>query len=73
MEWFRTVFGVTGFLDFYVNNNLEWGVELLRGGDRMKEHVDHFADREGYEDIPFKRWVIMTRLPCFLVQSMELN
>jgi len=53
------IFGATGFLDFYVNNNLEWGVELLREGDRMKEHAGRFADGGQYENIPLKRWVII--------------
>ena len=53
------VFGSVGFLDFYVNGNLCWGVELLREGDRMKEHSERFAHDGEYKDIPLKEWVII--------------
>ena len=53
------IFGSTGFLDFYVNNGLEWGVELLREGDRMGEHAKRFVDGGTYEDIPLEHWVII--------------
>ena len=29
------IFGASGFLDFYVNGELSWGVELLREGEGM--------------------------------------
>ena len=54
------IFGSTGFLDFYVNNGLEWGVELLREGDRMSEHLERFiVDDRSYQDIPLGQCAIL--------------
>ncbi|CAG8453033.1 4396_t:CDS:1, partial [Paraglomus occultum] len=53
------VFGSVGFLDFYVDGDLCWGVELLREGDRMKEHRKRFAQDGEYKNIPLKEWVII--------------
>jgi hypothetical protein len=39
------LFNCAGFLDFYVNGGLNWGIELLREGDRATEHAARF--REG--------------------------
>jgi hypothetical protein len=46
-----SVFGSVGFLDFYVN-----GVELLRQGDKMKEHAHRFVRGGQYKEIPLKEW-----------------
>lgn len=53
------VFGSVGFLDFYVNGNNCWGIELLREGSEMKEHAERFARGGRYEDIPLKEWAIV--------------
>ena len=53
------VFGSVGFLDFYVNGDLCWGVELLREGDRMKQHAARFTQEGQYNAIPLKKWVII--------------
>jgi len=56
-----TVFGCAGELDFYVNGDLNWGIELLREGDRQSEHVRRFEkDGEYHKILPFlKEWVIL--------------
>ena len=46
------IFGSTGFLDFYVNNRLEWGVEFLCEGCKMKEHAERFFSVGKYGGIP---------------------
>jgi len=50
------IFGSTGFLDFYVNSGLEWGMELLHEGDRMENHAKWFVSGGTYEEIPLKHW-----------------
>ncbi|CAG8566911.1 9009_t:CDS:2 [Ambispora leptoticha] len=52
------VFGSAGFLDFYVNKNFCWGIELTREGDRLKEHAQRFEGGD-YADIPLKDWAII--------------
>ena len=38
---------VTGELDFYVNGSLQWCLELLRNGDKVREHLDRFGSNDG--------------------------
>jgi hypothetical protein len=35
--------GAVGSLDFYVNGQLGWGIELFIEGDRMKQHKARFT------------------------------
>jgi len=35
-------FGTDGLVDFYVNDNKKWIIEIIREGDRLKEHQDRF-------------------------------
>ena len=30
--------GACGFLDFFINGELHWDIELLRDGDSLREH-----------------------------------
>ena len=53
------VFGSAGFLDFYVNADLCWGIELLREGDRMKEHAARFTQGGQSNVIPLNEWAII--------------
>ena len=53
------VFGSSGFLDFYVNGAYQWGVELSREGQKMKDHAKRFAEHGAYTDIPLKQWAII--------------
>ncbi|KAF8437406.1 hypothetical protein BGX38DRAFT_1211648, partial [Terfezia claveryi] len=50
------IFGSVGYLDFYVNGDLNWGIELLREGDRMKQHAKRFIEDGAYAVIPLKEW-----------------
>ena len=29
-------------MDFYINDGLNWGVKLMREGERMSQHIDRF-------------------------------
>lgn len=53
------IFGSVGYLDFYVNGDLNWGIELLREGDRMKQYAKRFIEDGAYAVIPLKEWVII--------------
>ncbi|CAG8505027.1 10504_t:CDS:2 [Acaulospora colombiana] len=53
------VFGTAGFLDFYVNEKLCWGIELTCEGNRLKEHAERFEQDGKYADIPLKNWAII--------------
>ena len=38
---------IAGEIDFYLNGNLRWGIELVVNGDRIGEHIDRFAVPRG--------------------------
>ena len=49
-----------GFLDFYINGNIQWGIELLREGNTIKEHLDRFIKPNGkYSNMKFKEYLIL--------------
>jgi hypothetical protein len=53
------VFGSSGFLDYYINGEICWGIELTREGDLMSEHARRFHEGGEYEEIPLRQWVIL--------------
>jgi hypothetical protein len=38
---------IAGEVDFYLNSNLRWGIELLVNGDGIGEHISRFAPPNG--------------------------
>ena len=53
------VYGSSGYLDFYINGGLRWGVELRIEGKRSADHVARFASDGRYSNIPFTHWAII--------------
>ncbi|KAF8436136.1 hypothetical protein BGX38DRAFT_1215227 [Terfezia claveryi] len=53
------VFGSRGYLDFYIDEDLQWGVEIMREGSRMAEHIDRFSPSGRYTRIPCSQWRII--------------
>jgi len=53
------VFGSEGFLDFYVDGALGWGIELVREGSELKKHAERFKPDGKYSDIPMNEWAII--------------
>ncbi|PKY58787.1 hypothetical protein RhiirA4_429963 [Rhizophagus irregularis] len=50
-----------GYLDFYINDKRNWAIELLRDGDRLKEHQRRFGKHSVYASIKkiAKEWAII--------------
>jgi len=40
------MFGSKGLLDFYINGNLQWMIEIDREGERLNDHLERFASKE---------------------------
>ncbi|CAG8611008.1 9954_t:CDS:1, partial [Dentiscutata heterogama] len=53
------VFGSLRFLDFYVDGELCWGVELTHEENKLNEHAERFETDGTYADIPLKQWAIL--------------
>jgi len=53
------VFGATGYLDFYVNDNKQWAIELTREGKDLDEHIERFGENGEYYEIPNKDWAVL--------------
>jgi hypothetical protein len=47
-----------GKIDFYIPRG-EWGVELLRDGDRLKDHSSRFEGQGAYANMNFKDYVTL--------------
>ena len=54
-------FGSNGYIDFYVNNNNKWAIELLRDGNRLQEHQKRFEKGGIYIPIlkQVKKWALI--------------
>ncbi len=55
-------FNQRAYLDLYVNDGLQWGIELIRrgGGKKLEEHVGRFSQNNGrYCNIPMKRYAVL--------------
>ncbi|CAB4410130.1 unnamed protein product [Rhizophagus irregularis] len=53
------VFGSDGYLDYYINGEICWGIELTREGNHLAEHANRFYENGKYKDIPLKEWIIL--------------
>jgi hypothetical protein len=51
---------IEGEVDFYINGELRWGIELLILGDKITEHMNRFAQPDGkYVPLGVKDYVIV--------------
>jgi hypothetical protein len=49
-----------GFIDFYVNDRLQWAIELLRQGQVLQEHRNRFHPINGkYRELPTKEYLVV--------------
>jgi len=56
----KTYGGATdGRLDFWVNSKLQWAIELVREGDRQREHLERFGVDGKYFSLQPKEWVVI--------------
>lgn len=53
------VFGSDGYLDYYINGEICWGIELTWEGNHLAEHANQFYENGKYKDIPLKEWIIL--------------
>jgi len=53
------MFGSKGYLDFYVNGDKQWGIELSRNSSLLDKHIERFLNNGIYSCIPFKRWIVI--------------
>ena len=54
------IYGSRGFLDFYIDGELQWGFELLRDGNKLQGHIDRFDLVSGrYADIPLADYAVV--------------
>lgn len=54
-------FDISGRVDFYINDDLKWMIELTREGSKLKEHIARFTPGGIYYDMSSKvnYWVIL--------------
>ena len=55
---------ISGELDFYINSQLQWCVELLRRGDKIGEHLARFDKHDGkYREVVAKDYLVLDCRP----------
>eukprot|EP00771_Trimastix_marina_P000677 gnl/Trimastix_PCT/170.p1 GENE.gnl/Trimastix_PCT/170~~gnl/Trimastix_PCT/170.p1 ORF type:complete len:520 (-),score=25.27 gnl/Trimastix_PCT/170:225-1700(-) len=52
-------FSSAGYLDFYVNHVLCWGLEILVNGNRLGGHLKRFQEGGVYAEIPLHDWYVI--------------
>jgi hypothetical protein len=52
-----------GEVDFWINSDLEWAVELLRQGSGKGEHIARFKANGVYRDLEPKHWRVVDFRP----------
>jgi len=58
-----------GSLDIYIDDKLQWQLEILREGNKLYEHYLRFEPNGKYRFIPRKQWLLVD----FRSESMELK
>jgi hypothetical protein len=55
------VFGSSGYVDFWIglSETTGWAIELLRDGDRRREHVERFVPGGSYSSLPYTRHAVI--------------
>eukprot|EP01124_Arcella_intermedia_P000631 TRINITY_DN1033_c0_g1_i6.p1 TRINITY_DN1033_c0_g1~~TRINITY_DN1033_c0_g1_i6.p1 ORF type:complete len:485 (-),score=50.37 TRINITY_DN1033_c0_g1_i6:31-1485(-) len=51
--------GTDGWIDFYVDDDFEWGIELLREGYKIGQHVSRFEQGGAYDSLKLRNAVIL--------------
>ncbi len=54
---------ISGEVDFWINSDLEWAVELLRQGSGKGEHIARFKQNGAYRDLQPKQWRVVDFRP----------
>nr|CAG8666230.1 10204_t:CDS:1 [Entrophospora candida] len=52
-------FGTRGRLDFYINTELNWAVELAAEGKDISGHVQRFQQENKYKNIPHSKKIVL--------------
>jgi len=50
---------IKGRLDFFINGNLCWGIELLVEGRKRLEHIARFSPEGKYAALHAKQWCVL--------------
>jgi len=54
------IYGSTGYLDFYIDGDIQLGFELLRNGVKINGHLERFDPENGiYKDIPLNDYAVL--------------
>src|SRR5690606_15904428 len=50
---------IDGEIDFYLDGELRWGIELLVNGDGIGEHIDRFGENGKYSPLGSKDYAVV--------------
>ena len=50
---------IDGAIDFYINGDIRWGIEILVQGDRIGKHLDRFSENGRYKSLKVKDYAVI--------------
>jgi hypothetical protein len=56
---FATNTNVKGHIEFIMGGNLMWGIELVRGSNKIKEHMSQFGQKGKYAGLNLKDYIVL--------------
>jgi hypothetical protein len=62
---------ISGEIDFYLNGNYRWGIELLIKGSEVKGHMDRFSKKGKYHALKVKDYVVIDFRPATDVEKVR--
>jgi len=65
----------TGELDFIINSDYRWGIELMRGDGNISEHLRRYAPPDGkYRCFPLREYrVVHFKMAPWSPQTIDAN
>jgi hypothetical protein len=54
-----SVFDSDGYLDFYINSDLKWAIEITRNSSKIDEHLIRFSEEGIYANIKPNKWIVL--------------
>ena len=59
----KTTSSINGEIDFYLNGDLRWGIELLISGKGIKKHMDSLrTNNRSYVNLKMRDWIVIDLL-----------
>lgn len=71
----RGALEIQGFVDFYINDDFRWAIEMVSEGDRLQEHLDRFTVNGKYGNLLeiVSKWCVIDFRAKFENQTVKVD